>query len=184
MGPPASPPWRWAPGKTMVMQNPAFGLELGAGIRWRSPERGISGELKGHTHPWGRGLAGVGPGLLLPWGALPLQLRALPQAYHGHPPSAGMDAMHPIPTPTVGSSLRQNWPMASPPTTTACPLPRHGVGPLPHQQERQPPLVLGALCPTNHAGPWQLSLAAERQETNTATSPVDHSLKLRFSNLV
>ena len=33
----------------MVMQNPAFGLELGAGIRWRSPERGISGELKGHT---------------------------------------------------------------------------------------------------------------------------------------
>ncbi len=26
-----------------------FGLELGAGIHWRSPERGISGELKGHT---------------------------------------------------------------------------------------------------------------------------------------
>ncbi len=26
-----------------------FGLELGAGICWRSPEQGISGELKGHT---------------------------------------------------------------------------------------------------------------------------------------
>ncbi len=31
--------------------------------------------------------------------------------------------------------------------------------------------------------PWQLSLAGERQEQNTATSPVDHSLKLRFSLL-
>ena len=31
--------------------------------------------------------------------------------------------------------------------------------------------------------PWQLSPAGERQEQNTATSPVDHSLKLRFSLL-
>ena len=35
-----------------------------------------------------------------------------------------------------------------------------------------------------HGDPWQLSLAAERQGPNTATSPVDHSLKLRFSTLV
>ena len=31
--------------------------------------------------------------------------------------------------------------------------------------------------------PWQLSLAGERQEHNTAPSPVDHSLKLTFSTL-
>ncbi len=33
------------------------------------------------------------------------------------------------------------------------------------------------------ADPWQVSLAGERQEHNTATSPVDHFLKLRFSLL-
>ena len=32
-------------------------------------------------------------------------------------------------------------------------------------------------------GPWELSLEGERQEQNTATAPVDHSLKLRFSLL-
>ena len=31
--------------------------------------------------------------------------------------------------------------------------------------------------------PWELSLAGERQEQNTATSPVEHSLKLTFSTL-
>ena len=31
--------------------------------------------------------------------------------------------------------------------------------------------------------PWELSLTGERQEQNIATSPVDHSLKLRFSLL-
>ncbi|MCY4236212.1 MAG: hypothetical protein OXE74_07960, partial [Cyanobacteria bacterium MAG CAR2_bin_4] len=34
-----------------------------------------------------------------------------------------------------------------------------------------------------HGEPWQLALEAERQETTTATSPVDHSLGLRFSLL-
>ena len=29
--------------------------------------------------------------------------------------------------------------------------------------------------------PWELSLTGQRQEQNTATAPVDHSLKLRFS---
>ncbi len=33
------------------------------------------------------------------------------------------------------------------------------------------------------ADPWQVSLAGERQEPNTATSPADHSLKLTFSTL-
>ena len=33
------------------------------------------------------------------------------------------------------------------------------------------------------ADPWQVSLAGERQEHNTAPSPVDHSLKLTFSTL-
>ncbi len=33
------------------------------------------------------------------------------------------------------------------------------------------------------ADPWQVSLAGERQAHTTATSPVDHSLKLTFSTL-
>ena len=31
--------------------------------------------------------------------------------------------------------------------------------------------------------PWELSLTGQRQEQNTATAPVDHSLKLTFSSL-
>ena len=31
--------------------------------------------------------------------------------------------------------------------------------------------------------PWELSLTGQRQEQNTATSPVEHSLKLTFSTL-
>ena len=31
--------------------------------------------------------------------------------------------------------------------------------------------------------PWELSLTGQRQEQNTATSPVEHCLKLTFSTL-
>ncbi len=41
-----------------------------------------------------------------------------------------------------------------------------------------------APCPDQpQPAPWQLSLAGRRQEQNTATSPVDHPLKLCFSLL-
>ena len=33
------------------------------------------------------------------------------------------------------------------------------------------------------ADPWQVSLAGERQETTSVPSPVEHSLKLTFSNI-
>ena len=49
-----------------------FGLELGAGICWRSPEQGISGELKGHT--------------LLTHGEEDLQEQGLPSPSLGSPP--------------------------------------------------------------------------------------------------
>ena len=35
----------------------------------------------------------------------------------------------------------------------------------------------------DQAGPWEFSLEGERQEDNTSDSPVNHSLKLRFSLL-
>ena len=54
----------------------------------------------------------------------------------------------------------------------------------PTSRNYQPPLVLGALCLSQAQGePWQLSLAAERQEPNASPSPVEHSLKLTFSTL-
>ncbi|MCY4331151.1 MAG: hypothetical protein OXC96_01290, partial [Cyanobacteria bacterium MAG CAR1_bin_15] len=34
-----------------------------------------------------------------------------------------------------------------------------------------------------HGEPWEIALAGERQESNSPTSPVDHSLGLRFSLL-
>ena len=63
-----------------------------------------------------------------------------------------------------------------------------------------PPAVALALSPTSRnysllwslapytdqmprADPWQLSLAGERQEHTSLSTPTDHSLKLRFSSL-
>ncbi|KKZ10752.1 MAG: hypothetical protein TH68_09950, partial [Candidatus Synechococcus spongiarum 142] len=44
--------------------------------------------------------------------------------------------------------------------------------------------LLWALAPyaqQPQAEPWEISLEGERQESNAADSPVEHSLKLRFS---
>lgn len=51
---------------------------------------------------------------------------------------------HPAPT---GSGLRQKWPMASPPTTTASPSPQQWRWPSPHQQELRPAVDAGNLLP-------------------------------------
>ncbi len=53
----------------------------------------------------------------------------------------------------------------------------------PHQQELSLLWSLAPYAEQAQADSWQVSLAGERQEHNTATSPADHSLKLNFSTL-
>ena len=171
-----------------------FGLDLGAGLTWSDPQHGISGALKGHT--------------LLAHGEKDFQEQGLAFSFSwstpsnrgpslslnhtmGAAPSGGMDALL---NPATMEGLEA--------------APSHGqqfeaelAYGLPAYNDHlsfTPALAL-ALSPTSRnysvlwslapyaeqaqADPWEISLEGERQEQNTATSPVEHSLKLRFSTL-
>ncbi len=85
--------------------------------------------------------------------------------------------------PALGNGLKQSWPMASPPVTTASrsPLPWRWSFPSPAEAT----VCSGPWRPSlNRPGrnPWRLPLQGKRQEQNGATSPVEHSLKLLFSS--
>ena len=172
-----------------------FGLDLGAGILWSDPERGISGALKGHT------LLAHGEedfqeqGLAVSFSWEPNPSKRGPSLSLSHAMGAtaagGIDALL---NPTTmegldaGPSSGQRFE-----AELAYGFPAH------NDRLTLTPAVALALSPTSRnysllwslvpyaepaqADPWQLSLAGERQEPNTTTSQVDHSLKLRFSTL-
>ncbi|MCY3654167.1 MAG: hypothetical protein OXG70_03910, partial [Cyanobacteria bacterium MAG IRC1_bin_28] len=108
-----------------------------------------------------------------------------PEPQHGRRDGRGHGRTASPPPPATGnSSLQQSWPTASPPTTTASPSSRRW-----HWPSLQTALpiyrLLWALAPyaqQAQAEPWQLSLQAERHQSNPS-SPAEHSLKLRFSLL-
>ncbi len=84
-------------------------------------------------------------------------------------------------SPAAGSSLKRSWPMAWPSSMTASPSSRPWVALSPDGAHYS---LLWALQPYSRQGQadvWQLSLDVHRQEESSATSPVDHSLKLGFS---
>ena len=167
-----------------------FGLELAAGILWTAPERGLSGALQGHTllshgeEDWQE----HGMAFSFSWEPSPSNRGPSLSLNHtmGATPSPGMEARHPSSTtnPNSGQQFEAE--------------PAYGL-PAPNERLSLTPAVALALSPTSRTysllwslapyprqdrpEPWQLSLAGERQEPNAATSPVDHSLKLRFATL-
>ena len=172
-----------------------FGVDWGAGMVWRDPERGISGALQGHillahaeenfeeqglafSFSWAPNPANRGPSLSL-------------RHTMGAAPSGSMDALlHPVTiegletTPSNGQQFEAEL---------AYGFPAH------NDHITLTPALALALSPTSNTttllwsvapyseqaypAPWALSLAGERQDQNTSTSPVDHSLELRFSTL-
>ena len=165
-----------------------FGLELGAGLLWMAPERGLSGALQGHTllTHGEEDLQEQGLAFSFSWEPSPSNRGPSLSLNHtmGTTPSPGMDARNPTTHPNSGQQFEAEL---------AYGLPVHS------DRLSLTPAVALALSPTSrtysllwslapytqqaHPDPWQLSLAGERQEHNTATSPMDHSLKLRFSTL-
>ena len=172
-----------------------YGLDLGAGLLWQDPERGISGELKGHT------LVAHGEeefheqGLALSFSWEPNPSNRGPSLSLSHTMGAtaagGMDALlNPTTMEELDVSPSSGQRFAA---EMAYGFPAH------HPHITLTPAVALALSPTTRnysllwsltpyaeqlqADPWELSLAGERQEQNAPASPVDHSLKLRFSLL-
>ena len=172
-----------------------FGVDLGAGILWQAPERGISGALKGHT------LLAHGEedfqeqGLALSFSWAPNPSKRGPSLSLSHAMGAtaagGMDALlNPITfegldaDPSSGQRFEAEL---------AYGFPAH------NNQLTLTPAVALALSPTSRnysllwslvpyaeqmqTDPWQFSIEAERQEHTSLSTPTDHSLKLRFSSL-
>ncbi len=171
-----------------------FGLDLGAGLAWSDPQHGISGALKGHT--------------LLAHGEKDFQEQGLAFSFSwstpsnrgpslslnhtmGAAPSGGMDALlNPATmegleaTPSNGQQFEAELAYGLPAYNDHLSFtPALALALSPTSRNYS---VLWSLAPyaeQAQADPWEISLEGERQEQNTATSPVEHSLKLRFSTL-
>ena len=169
-----------------------YGMDLGAAIRWQAPKQGISGELKGHTllSHTEESLQEQGLALSFSWQPHPSNRGPSLSLSHAMGATAAGDmdtVLHPTTmegldtTPSNGQRLTAEL---------AYGFPAH------NDHITLTPAVALAFSPTSRnysllwsvapyaeqlqGEPWELHLTGQRQEQNTATSPVEHSLKLRF----
>ena len=169
-----------------------FGVDLGAGITWKDPERGISAELKGRTLLTHAEEEFQEQGLAVSFSWEPSPSNRGPSLSLGHTmglsTAEGMDALL---NPTVMEGL-DTTPSSGQQfeAELAYGFSAH------HDRLTITPAVAMALSPTSRnysllwsvapyaqqaeGEPWQLSLQGERQEENGA-APVEHSLELTFS---
>ena len=170
-----------------------FGMDLGAGLSWSDPERGITAAVKGRT--------------LVSHGAEHFQDQGLALSFSWQPtPSnrgASLSLSHAVGLPAEGG-------MAALLNPTAIEvLDEHNSGgerfearlaygfPFYNDRLTLTPAVAAALSTNSrsygllwsvapyhehlHAEPWELSLEGERHENLSSSPTVDHSLKLRFA---
>ena len=172
-----------------------FGMDLGAGILWRSPEHGISGELKGHTLLAHAEEEFREQGLALSFSWEPNPSNRGPSLSVGHTmgaaPSEGMDALlHPTTmegldaTPNSGQRFEAEVAYGFPAHNdrlTITPAVEMAFSSTSRNYN-----LLWSVAPHAHqtqGQPWELSLAGGRHEQLSSTAPPDHSLKLTFSTL-
>ena len=172
-----------------------FGVDLGAGILWSDPEWGISSALRGHTllAHGEEELQEQGLAFSFSWEPSPSNRGPSLSLSHamGATAAGGMDALlNPTTFETLDAAPSSGQRFEA---ELAYGFPAH------NDRLTLTPAVALALSPTSRnysllwslmhyaepaqADPWQLSLAGERQEPNAAPSPVEHSLKLTFSNI-
>ena len=172
-----------------------FGMDLGAGILWMDPERGISGELKGRTLLLHTEEDFQEQSLAFSFSWEPSPHNRGPSLSMGHTmgavPSDGMDAL--LNSTTIkgldiasGNGQQFEAELAygfSAYNDRLSFIPALGLALSPTSRNYS---LLWSLAPYSdqaQADPWEVSLEGERQEKNAPASPVDHSLKLRFSTL-
>ena len=174
-----------------------FGMELGAGILWNDPQRGISAQLKGRslvTHVEEE-FRQQGLALSFSWNPDPATNRG-PSLAIGHTVGDAASGMDALLSPTVleggGAAASSNSHRFT--ADLAYGFPIH------HNRLTLTPAVAVALAPDSNTysllwslapyaqqgqtQPWQLSLEGEREENTTTDTPVDHSLTLNFSLLL
>ncbi len=172
-----------------------FGMDLGAGILWMDPERGISGELKGRTLLLHTEEDFQEQSLAFSFSWEPSPHNRGPSLSMGHTmgaaPSDGMDALLNSTTieglniaPGNGQQFEAELAYGfSAYNDRLSFIPALGLALSPTTRNYS---LLWSLAPYSdqaQADPWEVSLEGERQEKNAPASPVDHSLKLRFSTL-
>ena len=173
-----------------------FGMDLGAGIAWKDPQRGISGELKGRTLLSHAEEDFHDQGLALSFSWDPSPSNRGPSLSMGHAmgvvESGGLDALlHPTTFEQMDGTTSNGQRFEA---ELAYGFPVH------NDRLTLTPAVAMALSPTSRnygllwslapyteqleTDPWQFSIEAERQEHTSPSTPTDHSLKLRFSTLL
>ncbi len=172
-----------------------FGMDLGAGILWMDPERGISGELKGRTLLLHTEEDFQEQSLAFSFSWEPSPHNRGPSLSMGHimgaAPSDGMDALLNSTTiegldiaPGNGQQFEAELAYGfSAYNDRLSFIPALGLALSSTSRNYS---LLWSLAPYSdqaQADPWEVSLEGERQEKNAPASPVDHSLKLRFSTL-
>ena len=173
-----------------------YGMDLGTAIRWQAPKQGISGELKGHTlltHTE-ESLQEQGLALSFSWQPHPSNRGPSLSLSHamGATAAGNMDTLlNPITMegldaePSNGqrltAELAYGFPAHNNDHITLTPALALALSPISRNYG-----LLWSVAPYAEqlqGEPWELSLTGQRQEQNTATAPVDHSLKLTFSTL-
>ena len=172
-----------------------FGLDLGAGILWSDPERGISGSLQGRTllaHAE-EDFQEQGLALSFSWQPNPDNRGPSLSMRHtiGATAQAGMDALLKPTTiegvntiPSSGQRLAAELAYGFPAYNNITLTPALALALSPTSSNYS---LLWSLAPyaeqLHHDEPWQLSLAGEWHQHSTTNPAVDHSLKLTFSTL-
>ena len=170
-----------------------FGMDLGAGLSWNDPERGITATVKGRT--------------LLSHGAEDFQDQGLALSFSWEPDSSNrgpsFSLSHAVGLPAEGGMAALLNPTAievldEPHSDGQRFEARLAYGfPFYNNRLTLSPAVATALSPSSRTygllwsltphdehlvgEPWQLSLEGERHENISSSSTVDHSLKLRFA---
>ena len=183
-----------------LRQNPGdaetgYGVDLGAGIRWHDPKRGIRGELQGRTllthveeEFQEQGLA-----LSFSWEPDSSSNRgpSLSMSHAvGAAASGGMDALlrpavmewldGPGTGQRFGAAAAYGFPALGDRLTLT---PALGLA---LSQDSRSYSLLWSVAPSSEQAqgePWEVALEGERQEHVSSATPTDHSLKLRFSLL-
>ena len=171
-----------------------FGLEVGAGIAWSAPQQGITAEVKGRSLVTHVDEHFQQQGLALSFAWQPNASNRGPSLSLGHTMGAvaagGMDALlNPVVIQDVGVPAGNGQQFKA---EVAYGFPAHndrltltpGVA-VALSPDRRSYGLLWSLTPYSQqpgqTEPWEIALAGERQESNSPTSPVDHSLTLSFS---
>ena len=171
-----------------------FGLEVGAALTPDDPQRGIRGEVQGHTLLTHVEEEFRQQGLALSFAWQPSPSNRGPSLAVSHAVGATASGMDALLSPTVIQGLdapSSNGQQFKAEVAYGFPAANDHLTLTPGVAVALSPStstygILWSLAPYARQGqtePWEIALEGEREESNSADTPVDHSLGLRFSLL-